>query len=136
MLQVLERRPSAESDTSSEFSDYSSEIADAMRIVHLAAEPRPPADSTKAAIVRAMRKLGWSYERTRHVWYGDVRRVSVREMDQLRALEQERDHAAMSAERRHHFEQLAALRARLAVRDEGFHRADIAAIDWLLKHHQ
>lgn len=136
MLQVLERRPSAESDASSEFSDYSSEISEAMRIVHFAAEPRPPADSTKAAIGRAARRLDWSYERTRHVWYGDARRITVAEMDQLRALEQERDHAAVRVEERRHMQQLHALRAKLQFNDPDFHAADIEAISWLLEHHR
>lgn len=135
MLQIFERVPSELSDRSSAFSDTSSEISDAMRIVHLAAEPRPPADSAKAAIGRAARNLGWSYTRTRDVWYGDARRITVAEMDQLRALEQVRDHVELSRERQRHAEQLAALRGRLAVRDGDFHRADIEAIDWLLNHH-
>jgi hypothetical protein len=106
-----------------------------MRIVRFAAEPRPPGDSKKDAIGRASRKLGWHYERTRHVWYGDVRRIEVSEMDALRLLEQERDHSAMAVDRQRHFEQLAVLRARLQIRDGDFHRDDIAAIDWLLQHH-
>lgn len=136
MLQILERPRSDMSDRASAFSDNSSEISDAMRIVHFAAEPRPPADSAKAAIRRACQRLGWTYTRTRDVWYGDARRITVAEMDQLRALEQERDHAANRAEQRRHLQQLHALRAKLQFNDPDFHAADIAAISWLLEHQQ
>lgn len=136
MLQVLRRPRSDESDHPSAFSDRSSEISDAMRILRLAAEPRPAGDSTKAAILRAAKRFGWSYERTRHMWHGDARRVEVGEMDQLRAFEQERDQAAIRAEQRHHLQQLHALRAKLQFNDPDFHAADIAAISWLLEHHQ
>lgn len=136
MLQILERPRSDLSDTLSAISDNASEISDAMRIVHFAAEPRPPADSAKAAIRRACQRLGWSYTRTRDVWYGDARRITVAEMDQLRALEQERDHAAARAEQHRHMQQLHALRAKLQFNDPDFHAADIEAISWLLDHHR
>lgn len=57
------------------------EAADLVRRV---AEPRLVDDSVKGAIRRAARKLGWSFSRTRHVWY---RTAAVRagEIDQLRA---------------------------------------------------
>jgi hypothetical protein len=124
---------SARADFMSEKSDDSSESSDAMRIVQLAAEPRPVGDSVKAAIGRAARRLGWSYTRTRDVWYGDARRIDVREMDALREIERRRDEAATDAERRRQLEQLAVLRTRLQMRDPGFHREDIAALDWMLR---
>lgn len=123
---------SARADFSSEESDDSSEISDAMRIVQLAAEPRPVGDSVKAAIGRSAKRLHWSFTRTRDVWYGDARRIDIREMDALREIERKRDEAATEAERRLRFEQLAVLRTRLQMRDPGFHREDIAALDWLL----
>lgn len=123
---------SARADFSSEFSDDSSEISDAMRIVQLAAEPRPVGDSIKAAIGRSAKRLKWSYTRTRDVWYGDARRIDVREMDALREIERKRDEAADGADRRRRIEQLAVLRTRLQMRDPEFHREDIAALDWLL----
>jgi len=136
MLQILVRPRSEFSHSQSEISDKSSDISDAMRLVRLAAEPRHVGDSAKAAIGRAARFLGWSFNRTRDLWYGQARRVEVCEMDALRALEQQRDMAELDAERRKHFEQLAALRARLSTRDAEFHRGDIEAIDWLLKRGQ
>lgn len=62
-------------------------LAEAQNMVRLMAEPRPAgSDSAKAAIGRASRRLGWSFNRVRDIWYGDTR-ISVRaeEMDQLRA---------------------------------------------------
>lgn len=103
-----------------------------MRIVQLAAEPRPVGDSVKAAIGRSAKRLKWSYTRTRDIWYGDARRIDVREMDALREVEQRRDDAANEADRRRKLEQLAVLRTRLHMRDPDFHREDIAALDWLL----
>lgn len=129
---TMRRAGSARADFMSDKSDDSSEIADAMRIVQLAAEPRPVGDSVKAAIGRSARRLGWSYTRTRDVWYGDARRIDVREMDALREVERKRDDAANEAERRRKLEQIAVLRTRLQMRDPEFHRDDIAALDWLL----
>lgn len=123
---------SARADFMSEKSDDSSETSDAMRIVQLAAEPRPVGDSVKAAIGRSAKRLKWSFTRTRDVWYGDARRIVVREMDALREIERRRDEAADAAERRQRLEQLAVLRTRLHMRDPDFHREDIAALDWML----
>lgn len=123
-------------DKSSEFSDKSADISDAMRFVRLAAEPRAVGDSIKAAINRAARKLHWSPTRTRDIWYGHARRIDVAEMDALRALERARLDADFITERRRNIEQLAVLRTRLHMRDATFHAPDIAAIDWLLREKQ
>jgi hypothetical protein len=60
----------------------------------------------KAAISRARRRLGWSYSRTRAVWYADIRiRLAAYELDELRAkavalrLEKERDRYESLADR-------------------------------------
>lgn len=129
---LLGQHASARADFVSEKSDDSSGISDAMRIVQLAAEPRPVGDSVKAAVGRAARRLGWSYTRTRDVWYGDARRIDVKEMDALREIERRRDEAANRAEWRRRLEQLAVLRTRLHMRDPEFHSQDIAALDWIL----
>lgn len=115
-----------------EYSNKSSEISNSMRLVQIAAEPRPPGDSVRAAIGRACRKLGWRFNRTREIWYGNARRIGANEMDQLRALERERDAKSSATERARYLEQLAVLRTRLQMRDPEFHRADCLAIDWLL----
>ncbi|KQZ00874.1 hypothetical protein ASD45_08405 [Pseudolabrys sp. Root1462] len=107
-----------------------------MRLVKLAAEPRPVGDSVSAAIGRAAKRLDWSYARAGDIWYGEARRIDWREMDALRAIEQERDHAAERAEQRRHMQQLHALRAKLQFNDPDFHAADIDAISWLLDHHR
>lgn len=115
-----------------EFSDRSSEISNAMRLVRIAAEPRPVGDSVRAAIGRACRHLGWRYNRTREIWYGTARRIESHEMDRLRSLEREADAKSAATERARYLEQLAVLRTRLQMRDAEFHRPDCDAIDWLL----
>lgn len=117
----------------SENSDKSSDISDAMRMLRIAAEPRPVGDSVKAAINRAAKALAWAPTRTRDVWYGAARRIDVCEMDVLRAIERKRLEADFIAERRRNLEQVAVLRTRLAMRDRDFHAQDIAAIDWMLR---
>ncbi|MBB4063654.1 hypothetical protein [Gellertiella hungarica] len=47
--------------------------------------PRDCADSVKERIRIAARKLGWSFSRTKDVWYADPR-VSI-DADELRAIE-------------------------------------------------
>jgi hypothetical protein len=117
---------------SSEFSDKSSEISNAMRLVRLAAEPRQVGDSIKSATARASRVLGWSFTRTRDVWYGSARRIEASEMDALREIERKHSARASEGERQRYLEQLAVLRTRLQMRDPEFHRADCLAIEWLL----
>jgi len=116
----------------SEFSDKSSEISDAMRLVRIAAEPRPVGDSVKGAIRRAASVLSWSQSRTRDVWYGEVRRIDSHEMDALRSIERRQNLRFLESNYRKHIEQLAALRARLQSRDAEFHKADTEAITFLL----
>lgn len=133
MLARMEHAVSARADFVSEKSDDSSERSDAMRIVQLAAEPRLVGDSVKAAIGRAARRLHWSFTRTRDVWYGDARRIDVREMDALRMVDRARNEASEAKQRGQYLEQIDVLRTRLARRDPDFHAADIAALDWILK---
>jgi hypothetical protein len=52
--------------------------------VQRCAEPRPAGDSVKAAINRAAKRLGFTYSRTKDIWYGGARRIDAREMDRLR----------------------------------------------------
>lgn len=129
----IARSALARGHLSSEFSDKSSDISDAMRLVRIAAEPRPIGDSVKAAVNRAASHLRWSPTRTRDIWYGTARRVEVREMDRLRDLERQKLAADFIAERRRNLEQLAVLRTRLQMRDPQFHAPDICALDWLLR---
>jgi len=61
-------------------------IAEASSFVRRVAEPRPDGDSVKAAILRASRRLQWTFTRTKDIWYCDPRiRISAAESDQLRA---------------------------------------------------
>lgn len=70
-------------------------VEDARAIVRDAAEPRPPADSVKAAIGRAARRLGLDWGRARSLWYADARvRLSAAEAERLR-----RAHAARQVAR-------------------------------------
>src|SRR5579859_3248573 len=61
-----------------------SPIDEARNLVQRCAEPRPVGDSVKAAIIRASRRLGFSFSRTKDIWYSAARRIDAAEMDQLR----------------------------------------------------
>ena len=63
---------------------YASPIEEAQALVRQCAEPRPAGDQVKAAILRASRGLGLPFNRTKDIWYGDVRRIDAEEMDRLR----------------------------------------------------
>src|SRR5258705_11414722 len=65
-------------------SSYGSPIEEAQALVQRCAEPRPAGDQVKAAILRASRGLGFPFNRTKDIWYGDARRVEAEEMDRLR----------------------------------------------------
>jgi hypothetical protein len=65
-------------------SSCGSPIDEARNLVHRCAEPRPVGDSVKAAILRASRRLGLSFNRTKDIWYGNARRIDAGEMDRLR----------------------------------------------------
>ena len=56
-------------------------VAEMQDIVRMAAEPRPPVDSSKGAINRAARALGITYRRARSFWYGHTEKVLVREAE-------------------------------------------------------
>lgn len=61
-------------------------IEEAARLIRGIAEPCPPGDSVKAAISRASRRIGWSFSRTRAIWYADARiRLAAEELDDLRS---------------------------------------------------
>jgi hypothetical protein len=130
---TVRRGRSGGPDKSSGKSNESSGYSDAMRLVRLAAEPRHVGDSIKAAIDRASRRLKWSFTRTRDVWYGNAYRLTVGEMDALRALERAKLEGDFLSERRRNIEQVAVLRSRLHHRDPDFHRDDCAALDWMLR---
>jgi len=59
-------------------------IEEAQTLVRRCAEPRPAGDKVKAAVVRASRRLGFSFSRTKDIWYRNARRIGASEMDQLR----------------------------------------------------
>jgi len=61
-----------------------SAIDEAQILVRRCAEPRPVGDNVKAAIVRASRRLGFPFTRTKDIWYRNARRIDATEMDQLR----------------------------------------------------
>lgn len=58
-------------------------------LARLAAEPWSPGDSVKAAIVRASRRLHWSFSRTRCAWYGKECAWRASEVDAARARRRE-----------------------------------------------
>ena len=59
-------------------------IEEAQTLVRRCAEPRPAGDKVKAAVIRASRRLGFSFSRTKDIWYRNARRIDATEMDQLR----------------------------------------------------
>jgi hypothetical protein len=81
-------------------SSFASSIDEAQTLVRRCAEPRPAGDQVKAAVRRASRRLGLSFNRTRDIWYGQARRIDAEEMDRLRrrAENSELAHAIARAE--------------------------------------
>lgn len=65
---------------------YASSLEEAQVLVRECAEPRPVGDSVKDAVRRASRRLDFTFNRTRDLWYGQARRVDADEMDQLRSI--------------------------------------------------
>lgn len=110
-----------------------SALAEASALVRDVAEPRPVGDSVKAAIVRAARRLGFTFTRTKDIWYGDARRIDSGEMDALRRAKAERRQSEARGEARAAVGRLLALREMLARRDPHFHREDIAALERALR---
>ena len=113
------------SEKASEKSEMSS-VGEARMLVRRIAEPREVGDSVKAAIVRSAWRLGFRFGRTKELWYGHARRIDAREMDRLRE-------RAASAQRDADVARLRALHHRLAATDASFYRAEIAALDDLLR---
>lgn len=113
------------SEVPSERSEMSS-VNEASVLVRCVAEPREVGDSVKAAIVRAARRLGFSFSRTKDLWYADARRIDAAEMDKLRDVAAKREANALRA-------QLLAARNALAATDEEFHRPQINALECALR---
>lgn len=81
-------------------------------------------------ILQTARKLGWSYSRTRDVWYEQARRIDAREMDALRAAKRKREIEEASREYRELEARITALEAALAVANPTLDRQ---ALDVVLK---
>jgi hypothetical protein len=113
------------SDKAFEDAEMSS-VHEASMLVRNVAEPRPIGDSVKSAISRAARRLGFSYGRTRRIWYRDARRIDAAEMDKLRE-------RAARAEVEQAINSLLVLRARLAATDADFNRPTIVQIECALR---
>ncbi len=62
----------------------SSSIEEAKCLVRRCAEPRPSGELIKTTLYRTSVLLGFSYTRTRDIWYGSARRIEAKEMDRLR----------------------------------------------------
>ena len=111
-----------------------SALAEASWLVRQAAEPRPVGDSVKAAIRRAAHRLGFSYSRTKDIWYADARRIDAHEMDALRRKARERDQEEIArVEAVAAVDRLVALREALAQADENFNQPYVAALDDVLR---
>lgn len=93
---------------------------EAAQLIRKVAEPRLVDDSVKAAIGRAARRLNWSFNRAKDVWYADHRiAISASEIDALRARTQEAKADADITAR------IERLEAYMLATDEEFHSADI-----------
>ena len=86
--------PSPKSDIRSEKSERSpmSSAAEMTTLIRVVASPAVPGESVKAVIARAARRLGFTYSRTRGLYYGEARRIDAAEID--RAREVARKHEA------------------------------------------
>lgn len=97
----------------SEFSEISSEAA---ALVRQWAGRRGCSDSVKALIRRAARRLGFSYSRTKSLWYREAKSVLANEMDALRKREKAADG----------HDEIASLRRRIARLERHFAFTDAA----------
>lgn len=105
-------------------------LAEASFLVRKIAEPAPPGDSVKAAILRAYRRIGsWTHNRVRDVWYGDNRiSVSGDELIQLRAVARQDAETSRDNELAELRERLAALEAYMRQTDNEFFVSQIHAM--------
>jgi hypothetical protein len=62
----------------------SASIVEAKSLVRRCAEPRPSGELVKTTLHRTSVLLGFSFTRTRDIWYGSARRIDAKEMDRLR----------------------------------------------------
>jgi hypothetical protein len=99
-----------------------SSLDEARILVQRCAEPRPVGDSAKAAINRAAKRLGFSHNRTKDMWYRAARRIHSYEMDRLRR-------CAANADLEQAVAGLKLLRSRLAMMSSPKCRELIDAID-------
>ena len=92
-------------------------------LIRRVADPRPSGDSVKAAIGRAARRLGWSWNRAKDVWYAD-NRISI-SADEMRALQTQTKEAKQDDEIKARIERLESI---LLAKDEAFYRPQIDAL--------
>src|SRR5258705_13259522 len=107
-------------------SSYGSSITEAKALVQRCAEPRLAGDQVKAAILRASRRLGLSFNRTKDIWYGDARRIDAEEMDMLRQ-------AAFRADLAHAVANIGILRNRMLASGRQGARHVVAGLDAALR---
>jgi hypothetical protein len=103
-----------------------SAIDEAQILVQQCAEPRPAGDQVKAAILRASRRLGFSFNRTKDLWYRDASRIDAEEMDMLR-------HAAFRAELTHAVANIEILRSGMLALGSESARQVVAGLDAALR---
>lgn len=64
----------------------------AQELIRKVASPREPGESVKASIGKAARRLSWTWNRAKDVWYGDGRiKISADELAQLRTKAQTKE---------------------------------------------
>src|SRR6266852_4093006 len=110
------------SENASEFSKMSSVTEASILVRSIGTSRKGP---IKTAIAYASRRLGWSYSRTKNIWYSNARRIDSKEMDKLRD-ETER------AERERAIAAVVALRQQLADTNPKLYGETVDALDTAL----
>ncbi len=111
------------SENASEFSKMSS-VSEASILVRSIGISRE--GPIKTAIDYASRRLGWSYSRTKSIWYRNARRIESREMDRLRE-------ETVRAERERAISAVVALRQQLADTNPQLYGETVDALDCALR---
>jgi hypothetical protein len=87
---AMEESDVSETQVTASESKPMSSAAEMTTLLKVVAAPAEPGESVKAVIGRASRRLGWSWGRTKRLYYGEARRIDAEEMDLARAKARER----------------------------------------------
>jgi hypothetical protein len=111
---AMEESDVSETQVTASESKPMSSAAEMTTLLKVVAAPAEPGESVKAVIGRASRRLGWSWGRTKRLYYGEARRIDAEEMDLARSKARERSQKlALAIEAKHEYEELTARIARV-----------------------